>query len=330
MKILIIGGTRFVGRHLVDSARARGHSVTLFNRGKSNPALFADLQTVRGDRETDLALLAGSRWDAVIDTCGYFPRIVGLSAEALRESVGQYVFISSISVYSDNATIGVDENGAVSKIEDETLEQITNESYGALKFLCEQVVQRAYGDHALVIRPGLIVGPNDISDRFTYWPVRVARGGDVLAPDRPSAPTQLIDVRDLADFIIHMIEQKTGGVFNATGPDYELTMGSLLDTCKQVSGSNANFRWASLEFLEQNKVEPWSELPAWVPDVGESAGFSRLSVARALRTGLTFRPLAETVKDTLAWATTLPADYVLKAGLKPEREAELLKLLKEG
>ncbi len=258
MKVLIIGGTRFLGRHLVDSALVRGHAVTLFNRGKSNPDLFPQIETLIGDREHDLDKLSGRTWDAVIDTCGYFPRIVRLATASLERSVGRYVFISSISLYADVSKIGINESHPVGKIEDETIEEITGESYGPLKALCEKAVLDLYGDRGLVIRPGLIVGPNDLTDRFTYWPVRVARGGEVLAPEKPSVPVQIIDVRDLADFIIRMIEAKSSGTYNATGPDYELTLGAILDACKQVSGSDAIFKWASAEFLKQNNVVEWS------------------------------------------------------------------------
>ncbi len=203
MNILIIGGTKFLGRHLVDSALARGHNVTLFNRGKTNPNLFPQVETILGDREHDLEKLAqaGREWDAVIDVAGYLPRIVRLSATGLREagSVGRYVFISSISAYADFKKIGINESDPVGKIEDETFEEITGESYGPLKALCEKTVLDLYGERGLVIRPGLIVGPNDPTDRFTYWPVRVARGGDVLAPEKPEVPVQVVDVRDLAD-----------------------------------------------------------------------------------------------------------------------------------
>jgi len=333
MNILIIGGTRFVGRHLVNSALARGHNITLFNRGKSNPDLFPDIETIIGDREHDIEKLSGRAWDAVIDTCGYFPRIVRLSAEQLAQSgsVGRYVFISSISVYPDSilSKIGIDESDPVGKLEDETVEEITGETYGPLKALCEKIVFDMYGDRGLVVRPGLIVGPNDVSDRFTYWPVRIARGGDVLAPEKPEAPAQVIDVRDLSDFIIKLIEENTSGIYNATGPDYELTLGTVLETCTQVSRSDANFKWAPVEFLKQNNVAEWSDMPVWIPDNEESQGFSRMDVSKAIKAGLKFRPLAETVKDTLDWANTRPADHEWRAGLKSDREQELLHLLNQ-
>lgn len=328
MRILIIGGTRFLGRHLVESTLAHNHDVTLFNRGKSNPALFPQLETIIGDREHDVDKLNGRIWDAVIDVAGYVPRIVRLSAEALQENVARYVFISTISVYRDFKQIGIDESYPVGKIEDETVEEITGETYGPLKALCEQVVQDTYRERALIVRPGLIVGPHDPTDRFTYWPVRVARGGDVLAPQKPEAAIQVIDVRDLADFIIKLIQDNASGIYNATGPDYDLTIGKLLEVSKQVNNSNADFKWASIDFLNQHKVEAWSDMPTWVPDDEEGIGFSRVNVSKAINAGLTFRPLEETVRDTLAWAQTRPPDHEWRAGLTAEREAQVLAALK--
>lgn len=329
MRILIIGGTRFLGRHLVEAALERGHEVTLFNRGKSNPGLFPQLETIIGDREHNIKKLENRIWDAVIDVAGYFPRIVRLSAEVLKGSVGRYVFISTISVYDDFKKVSINESDPVGKLQDETVEEITGETYGPLKALCEQAVQEIYEERALIIRPGLIVGPHDPTDRFTYWPVRVARGGDVLAPQKPEAPIQVIDVRDLADFTIKLIQDNAWGVYNATGPDYELTIGKLLEVSKQVSGSDANFKWASIEFMNQNKVEAWSDMPTWVPDDEEGIGFSRIDVSKAIGAGLRFRPLEDTVHDTLEWAQTRPADHEWRAGLKAEREQELLTVLNE-
>lgn len=326
MKILLIGGTRFLGRHLVNSARSRGHIVTLFNRGQTNPNLFMQVDKIHGDREKDLDQLTG-HWDAVIDTCGYFPRIVKMSAEALKDRAAHYVFISSISVYSDFSKIGIKESDPVGEIEDETIEEITGGSYGPLKALCEKAVQDVFGIRSLIVRPGLIVGPHDPTDRFTYWPVRIARGGEVLAPDRPDVLTQVIDVRDLAKFIIDLIEQNVSGVFNATGPDHDLSLGRLFDTCKLIGNSDAKFKWAPLDFLNQNNVAPWSDMPVWLPDTGEDAGFACVDVSKALRAGLKFLSLEETVHDTLEWANSRPADHEWKAGLKPEREKELLNLL---
>ena len=217
MKILILGGTRFVGRHIVTLARAMRHELTLFNRNQSTPGLFRRIATpIHGDRETDLDKLQGE-WDVVIDTCGYLPRIVKKSAEFLKDRVGRYVFISSISVYADFKRNGIDESYPVGKLQNESVEEITGETYGPLKALCEKTVQDVYGAEAIIIRPGLIVGPHDPTDRFTYWPVRIARGGDILAPDRADAMTQIIDARDLAFFINNIILKSGTGTFNVTG-----------------------------------------------------------------------------------------------------------------
>ncbi|MBE0683312.1 MAG: SDR family oxidoreductase [Anaerolineales bacterium] len=329
MKILILGGTRFLGRHLVNSARVRGHNVTLFNRGQSNPNLFQQVDKIQGDREKDLDLLSGEHWDVVIDTCGYLPRVVRMSAQALKDKADHYVFISSISVYADFSKIGINESDPLGKMEDETVEEITGETYGPLKALCEKAVQDMFGIRSLTIRPGLIVGPHDPTDRFTYWPVRVARGGSVLAPDRPEVLTQIIDVRNLAKFIIELVEQNVSGVFNASGPDYELSFGRLLDTCKLIGNSDAKFKWAPLDFLNQNKVAPWSELPAWLPDTGDDAGFARVDISKAVNAGLKFFSLEETIHDTLEWANSRPADHEWRAGLNAEREKELLELLEK-
>lgn len=325
MKILIIGGTRFVGRHLVNSARARGHEVTLFNRGKSNPGLFRRVKAIQGDREKDLDQLT-AEWDAVIDTCGYLPRVVRLSAEALKDKVGRYVYISSISVYASFKKIGIKESDAVGTLADESLEEITGETYGSLKALCEKVVQDVYGPRSLIIRPGLIVGPHDPTDRFTYWPLRIAKGGDVLVPDNPSAMTQFIDARDLADFIIKLIDQNVSGTFNATSNP--VTLSTVFETCKRISKSNANFKWAPVDFLEKNNVAPWSDMPIWIPEVGDDAGVSQVDISKAVNAGLTFTPLAQTIKDIYDWEFERPEGYELKAGLKREREIELLELLR--
>jgi 2'-hydroxyisoflavone reductase len=274
--------------------------------------------------------LDGRIWDAVIDVAGYVPRIVRLSAEVLKENVSRYVFISSISVYDEAIfkKIGINESDPVAKIEDETVEEITGETYGPLKALCEQAVQQIYRERALIIRPGLIVGPHDPTDRFTYWPVRVARGGDVLAPEKPNTLAQIIDVRDLSDFIIRLIQDNASGIYNATGPDHALTLGEILEASKQVSGGDANVSWAPVEFLKQHNVGEWIDMPVWVPDIEENQGFSRVDVSKAINAGLKFRPLEETIRDTLAWAQTRPADYQWRAGLTAEKEAEVLTALK--
>ncbi len=325
MKILILGGTVFLGRHLVDAALARGHDVTLFNRGQHNPDWFPLVEKLRGDRASDLSALAGRRWDRVIDTSGYVPRIVRRSAEALADAVDHYTFISTLSVYADVSRRGVDETAPVGTLADPSVEEITGETYGPLKALCEQVAEAALPERALIVRPGLIVGPYDPTDRFTYWPARVAQGGEVLAPNRPEHPTQFIDARDLAEWTMRLAEAGQTGVFNATGADEPLTLGAVLDTARDVSGSEATLTWVSEDFLLEQGVQPWSELPLWIPESDPSmAGFNHVSIARALATGLTFRPLADTVRDTLAWDAMRLSDTPRRAGLTREREAAVL------
>ena len=328
MKLLILGGTVFLGRALVEAALARGHEVTLFNRGQHNPDLFPHVEKLRGDRDPSvgagLDALKGRTWDAVIDPSGYFPRLVRASAELLADHVAHYTFISSISVFADFKTPGMDEAAPVGKIADETVEQITGETYGPLKALCEQAAARAMPGRTLTIRPGLIVGPHDPTDRFTYWPVRIARGGEVLAPNRPDYVVQIVDVRDLAEWNIRMVEAKQVGVFNATGPDYPLTMGRVLSESKAVTGSDATFTWVSEEFLQQQGATPWTEVTLWLPEKGNE-GFSTVNVGKAIGAGLTFRPLADTIRDTLAWDAARPADTVWRNGIKPEREEAWLK-----
>ncbi|MDM7916005.1 MAG: epimerase [Candidatus Eisenbacteria bacterium] len=330
MEILILGGTVFLGRALVDAALARGHRVTTFTRGKHNPELYAGrtgVMMLHGDRDGGLSALGDGRWDAVIDTCGYFPRVVRASAEHLRDRAGLYTFISSISVYPDLSIVGIDETAAVGTVPDPTVEEITGETYGPLKALCEEEVEKVFPGRTLRIRPGLIVGPHDPSDRFTYWPERVAAGGEVLAPDRPDVVVQVIDVRDLADWTIRMVERGETGIYNATGPDeaHPLTIGRILDASKRESGSDATFVWVPQAFLVSHGIEGWMDLPVWVPEGGDSAGLHTADVSKAVTAGLAFRPIEETVRDTLAWVVTLPPDRPRRAGLTREREQEILR-----
>lgn len=333
LKILVLGGTAFLGPSVIHEARARGHEITLFNRGRTNADLFPDLERLVGDRDGQLDALRGRRWDVCLDNSGYIPRMVQDSAELLAPNIGQYVFISSISVYADFSKRGLNEKSPVAVISDEqvaaakTQRDVTGENYGALKALCEQAAQKACPGRACIIRPGLIVGPMDRTDRFTYWPVRVSRGGEVLAPGAPDTPTQVIDVRDLADFVVRCLEERTTGVFNATSPAGELTMGELLETCRRVSGSDAAFTWADAAWLEKNGVAAWSDMPVWVPLEGSEAGHPFIDVSRAVKAGLRFRPISETVRGTLDWWATVPQerrDAPLKAGITAEREKELL------
>ncbi|MBN1667000.1 MAG: SDR family oxidoreductase [Anaerolineales bacterium] len=322
MKLLILGGTRFLGRHLVEAALGRGHQVTLFNRGKSNPELFPQVDTILGNRNGDLAGLQGRQWDAVIDTCGYVPHIVRASAEALVDAVEHYTFISTISVYADEAQPDQDEQAALAPLLDDNLETVTDANYGPLKVLCEQAVQEVFPHHALIIRPGLIVGPHDRSDRFTYWPARLARGGQVLAPGNPEMPVQIIDVRDLAEWNIRLVEARQTGVYNAAGPEQPLSMAAVLATCQQVAGQLAELVWVSEEFLLAQQVAAFTQVPLWLPKAYQ--GLSQVNIQRALAAGLQFRPLMETVADTLVWAQSRPADYTWANGLSPAREEELL------
>ena len=323
MKLLIIGGTRFVGRHLVEAALMRGHTLTLFNRGQSNPDLFPQVEQLHGDRSTDLALLKDRSWDAAIDTCGYVPRIVRLSAQALAGHTDHYVFISTVSVYAENNPRGMDEDSPLATLRDESVEEVTGETYGGLKVLCEKVAEQTYPDRALIIRPGLIVGPHDPTDRFTYWPWRVAQGDEVLAPGNPDQPVQIIDVRDLAQWIVSMVEEKRTGIFTAVGPDYVLTTRRMLEACVAVCNPQARLTWVDESFLLERHVEPWSELPVWVSE--KEAALETCRNAHAIAAGLQFRSIEETIRDTLAWARTRPADHMWRAGMKPEREAELLR-----
>ena len=322
MKLLIIGGTRFLGRALVDEAQSSGNELTLFNRGRSGPDLYPDIEQIHGDRDGGLGALAGRRWDAVIDTCGYVPRLVRAAAEYLADRVDHYTFISTLSVYAEPIPAGLDETGALGVLAEETVEEITGETYGPLKALCEQAATEAMAGRALHVRAGLIVGPHDQSDRFTYWPARVARGGEVLAPVAPAYGVQFIDVRDLARWTLLATAARLRGSYNVTGPRRPLPIGQLLDTCRAVSGSDARFTWVDEAFLLDHEVAPFTELPLWVP--AEYGGFNAFNIDKAVAAGLTFRPVADTVRDTLAWAGQRPADYEWRNGLAAERETVLL------
>ena len=326
MDVLIIGGSKFLGPHLVDALLARGHSVTLFNRGRAQPSAPQGVARIAGDRERDLALVTG-RYDAVIDTCGYVPRIVELSVHALGPSVAHYTFVSSISVYADplDGTRGEDE--PLATIPDETVEEITAETYGPLKALCEAQVRRGMNGRSLVVRPGLIVGPLDPTDRFTYWPHRFALGGDVLVPGDRDHGLSIIDVRDLASFVVGSIEKGVTGTFNVSGDPATSTMGELVDACVDAAGTPARPVWVDEAFLAENDVQPWSDLPAWLPPGSDSLMWA--SSARAVGQGLTYHPIAQTVGATLEWTRRAGLDRTLKAGLTAQREAELLARFRE-
>jgi 2'-hydroxyisoflavone reductase len=303
VRLLVLGGTKFLGRAIVEAALGRGHELTLFNRGETNPELFPDVEKLRGDRTADLSALEGRSWDAVIDVAGYVPKIVRRSAELLRDS-GRYVFVSSISVYA-NFDEPWDESGPLAELGDAPVDELAEDysNYGPLKALCEAEVEDVFGGRALIVRPGLIVGPNDPTGRFTYWPHRLARGGEILAPAPPERLAQFIDVRDLAEWTVGAIERELSGVFNATSEG--IPWGELLE--------GANVTWVPDEFLQEHEVGEWMELPLWIAGTG-----LRVDVGRIVSEGLRTRPLAE----TLAGAAGAPD--VDGVGLSPEREADLL------
>jgi 2'-hydroxyisoflavone reductase len=327
VRVLVLGGTVFVGRHVVEAALARGDEVTLFNRGRTAAELFPGVERLRGDRDGGLDALRGGEWDVVVDTSGFVPRVVRQSAELLADRVALYVFVSSISVYADLSRPGVTENAPVLTVEDETTEDI-DEHYGALKASCEEVVEQALPGRALIVRPGLIAGPDDPTGRFTYWPMRLARGGEVLAPAPPERFTQFIDVRDLVEWMRNIAGEGATGTFSATG--MPVSFGELLRTCAAVTGTDSDVEWVDEDVLVEAGIHPWSELPLWLPGE-EDAGHAELDVTKALDSGLSLRPLEETVRDTLLWAQGLAGPAPRQADgryrvatLTPEREAELL------
>ena len=335
LRILILGGTGFTGPDQVRYALSRGHKVTVFNRGKTHPGELPEgVEQLIGDRNGQLDALKGRQWDVAIDNPTTLPIWVRDAAQILKGNVDRYVFISTVSVYADNSQPGQDENGPLEKYKGpdpmkETLKSVVDsgyELYGPLKALSEQEAEKWFPGQTLIIRPGLIVGPGDESDRFTYWPVRLERGGKVLAPGAPTDPVQFIDARDLAEWTIRMAEAKQTGIYTATGPAEPLTMGGMLDGIQRGIGSKAELVWVDADFLKAQKVSEWSDMPVWVPPVGEMAGFASRDIRRALDKGLTFRQVADTARDTLAWFKAQPAarQATLRAGLKPAREAEVL------
>ncbi len=335
LRILILGGTGFTGPHQVRYALARGHKLTLFNRGRQKKEWPGPVEELVGDRNTgDLKALAGREWDVCIDNPTTLPFWVRDAGQVLRGKVRQYVFISTISVYASDATPGQDETAPLAtykgqdamKETQETLRKDVEGLYGPLKALSEREAEKWFPGITTVVRPGLIVGPGDESDRFTYWPVRLDRGGEVLAPGDGSDPVQFVDARDLAEWTIRLVEARTLGTFNATGPASRLTMRAMLEGIRGAVGSKASLVWVPTSFLDQQKVSMWSDMPVWVPAAGETAGGSQRRNDKAMRAGLTFRPLDTTARDALAWFRTLPAERQgkLRAGIAPEREQQVL------
>jgi 2'-hydroxyisoflavone reductase len=331
LRILILGGTGFIGPHQVRYAVSRGHQVTIFNRGKTNPGLFdSRVEQLIGDRNLPAAeayaSLAKRSWDVVIDNPSSLPKWVREAGAALAPRCDHYLFVSTISVFSTYDRVGIAEDGPLHPAGDPNATAVAGATYGPLKVRCEQEAKAAWGGKLTVVRPGLIVGPGDLSDRFSYWPVRIEKGGEVLAPGTPDDPTQYVDARDLSEWIIRLAEDNVTGTFNATGPKTPTTMAEMLYGIKAVTGGDVRFTWCPSEFLEEQKVRPWSDMPVWAPPKGAMVGFSRIDCRKSYAAGLTFRPLAQTAKDTLDWYHQQPADRQekLRAGLAAARETEVL------
>lgn len=324
MKLLFLGGTRFVGRHMVEGALARGHQVTLFNRGVSNPDLFPEAEKLIGNRDGGLDSLKTRRWDAAIDVNGYFPRLVRDSAQLLSDSVGHYTFVSTLSVLADYSTPHQDEDAPLAGIDDPNVEEITGETYGGLKVLCERAAEEAFPGKTLILRPGYIVGPYDRTDRFTYWPWRVNLGGEMLAPGEPTTPLQFIDARDLAAFTLTAIEKGETGTYNCCGPDNALTWGEFLSACRDTLGSDVEFNWVSEDFLLEQGITG-QDVPLWPPT--ESRGLLMTDNSKAIADGMTFRPISETIRDTFQWSQTISQ---LSVGLSLDKEADLLRGWRES
>ncbi|HET7537011.1 MAG TPA: hypothetical protein VFJ90_11185 [Candidatus Didemnitutus sp.] len=333
LRILILGGTGFTGPHQVRYALARGHKLTLFNRGRRPKDWPGEVEELTGDRETaDLKSLEGREWDVCIDNPTSTPYWVRDVGRILQGKVKQYVFISSLSAYADTAKVGMTEEAPLAKytgpdvMKETRASMLANmELYGPLKAACETEAAKWFPGITTVVRPALIVGPGDDTDRFTYWPVRIARGGEVLAPPAED-PVQFIDARDLAEWTIRLVEQRAFGAYNGLGPNYELSTGAMLHGIHAAVGGDARFTFTTASFLDAQKVSAWGDLPVWVPGQGETAGFHRMSTAKSIKAGLTYRPLAVTAADTLAWFNTQPEERraKLKAGLTAERETALL------
>ncbi len=345
-RLLILGGTGFIGPHMVEYALSRGHEVTLFNRGQTNTHLFPDVEKLVGDRNDNLTALEGREWDVVLDNHSTLPRWVNQTAQLLKDSAEQYIHVSSISVYAvdtpelqgwrqaepgsaERERIRIDEDSAVLVLpEGHEGEEVTGMTYGPFKALAEQEARDAFPDRATIVRPGLIVGPGDRSDRFTYWPVRIDRGGEILAPGDGRDEVQIIDVRDLTAWIVRLAEGGISGTFNATGPEALLSMAEMVYGIRAVTTSPVKFTWADAEWLREHEVRPWSDMPVWIP--GDPQSYVR--VDRAIEQGLTFRSLAETSIDTIEWHKTRPEQQrsQLRSGLAPDREAELLREFHAG
>lgn len=322
MRVLILGGTRFVGRYLVEAARAAGHEVSIFHRGKSGRDLWPDVEDLIGDRETDLGRVLGDKtWDAVVDTSAYVPRVTRSALDVLKDRTQFYAFVSTISVYASFETQDQDESAPLIELEDPTVEQVSSETYGGLKVLCEREVLEHRPD-GLIVRPGIVVGPHDYTDRFTYWVDRIASGGRVACPGPPDMPLQFIDARDLGGFVVQLIEARTGGIFNVVGPQERLTFGDCFERIREVSKSDATFEWVSEEALKSANLD--ERMPLYIaPSEREWCYLFAIDASKARADGLTYRPLEETISDTLTWARTRQGP--LSVGLSDDEEKLLLR-----
>jgi len=331
LRILILGGTGFIGPHQVRYALDRGHTVTLFNRGRTNPQLFPDVEKLVGDRDSDLSALEGRRWDVVIDNSASDPTRVERSATLLRDAVGLYLFVSTRSVYYDTSRVPMTVDAEVFSYENTKVEPGARLPYGLAKALSEQKVREIFADRALIVRPSLIVGPGDLTDRFTYWPVRIERGGEILAPGDGTDFVQIIDARDLSEWMIRLCEQRTTGVYNALGPQTPWSFAGFLDGIREAVPSDGAFTWVDTDFLLGHDVLPYREMPVWMPARDGHEGFGRFDITREVALGLTFRPLAVTARDTLAYYHAQPEERQreLRAGITPEREAAVLQRWRE-
>lgn len=322
LKILILGGTSFLGPYLVEELRQRGHQVSVFNRGNHDLLQYPEVEKLRGDRDCNLEALKDRKWDAVIDTSGHLPRIVMGSSEMLMNATNHYTFISTVGVYANFHCSGIDEEYPLAVLDHPT-EEITEKTYGALKVGCEQIIQNYFSDRFLIVRPGLIVGPGDPTDRFSYWPRRIKEGGDILAPGEPTQNVQFIDVRDLAKWIIDQVERQTTGIYNVTGEP--IPFKTFLAECQKVIQTDATIHWVSEDFLTKHQVQDWVELPLWLSSQRNMSGFLNVEIQKAYAAGLTFCPIADTITSILKWdaqrVNTLP-----QTSLNREREQNLFKL----
>jgi 2'-hydroxyisoflavone reductase len=336
LRVLILGGTGFIGPHFVTALRAHGHELTLFNRGRGSSQTPKGVEQLVGDRAGQLDRLKGRDWDVVIDDSGYTPRQVKLTSELLHGHVQHYIFVSSISAYADFKSPGIDENYRLAELKDPSVEVVSGDTYGGLKVLCEQVVTQVFGNHCAIVRPTYIAGPGDPTDRFTYWPVRVSRGGEMLVPGSPRDSVQFIDVRDLADFMRLCAERRISGVYNACNAPRSVTMGTLVEACKGATKADTRFTWASTKSLQAEGIQGDDLLegnlfPIWTPADGPEGGAALINSTKAVQKGLRFRALEQTVRDTYEWHKQRPApQQLLRAGITQAKEAELLAKLRAG